>query len=102
MIKTLKDRNDNKFGEYDVPEKGSKDIKAHKFLGDEMVNCPISSSDYIEQGYRCYRVSEFDATFLAQNLPNICRKHKLEMMVIKGIIYIKDTKKYDQPKNPYT
>lgn len=101
MVNSIQDRNNNKFGEHETPIV-RQEVKIKKQLSEEMISGDPSPQDYIEQGYRCYRVIDFDPTQLAHNLPNMCRRNKWEMMVIKGIIYIKDTKRYDTPRNPYT
>lgn len=98
-MKTTKERNNEKFGEFQSVEK--EDLSTPKLLIEEMVNMPISPEDYIQQGYRCYKMREFDILELVRNLPSICRRNKLEVLVIDNILYIKDTYKYER-KNPYT
>ena len=99
-MKSTKERNNEKFGEYEVPEIMDK-LPLVKPLSEEMLLLPVTSTDYINQGYRCYKMSDFDNVELAKRIPNICRREWLEIMVIGDTLYVRDTYKYDQPKNPY-
>jgi len=58
-------------------------------------------NEYIIQGYRTYLLKDFPISHLIGGLPNISRRNRLEIMVIEGIVYVKDTDRYDN-KNPYT
>lgn len=71
-----------------------------KTKDEEMPELPTTVIDYITLGYRCYNMSDFNGTLLARNLPTICRKNKLDIVVVGNIVYVKETKEYDR-KNPY-
>jgi hypothetical protein len=58
-------------------------------------------NDYITQGYRCYLLKDLPIKNLASSLPSLCRRNRLEYLILGNIIYIKNTNKYDQPRNPY-
>ena len=58
-------------------------------------------NDYITYGYRTYPLKDFNMSSFVREIPNLARKYHLEIMVIDGIIYVKDTDKY-LIKNPYT
>ena len=57
--------------------------------------------DYTIQGFRSYLLKDLPMKDLIAKMPSLCRKHRLEILVIDNIVYIKNTDKYDQPKNPY-
>lgn len=58
-------------------------------------------SDYITQGYRCYLLKDLPIKNLASQLPSLCRNNRLEYLILGSILYVKNTNKYDQPRNPY-
>lgn len=57
-------------------------------------------NDYINQGYRVYKLADFPISHFVKQMTNLARKYRLEILVIDDIVYIKDTNKYDN-KNPY-
>ena len=57
--------------------------------------------DYTLQGFRSYRLKDFPIPNLISKMHLLCRKHRLEILIIDNIVYEKNTNKYDQPRNPY-
>lgn len=56
--------------------------------------------DYTTQGYRSYLLSDFNFQHLVTQLPNLQRRNKLEILIIDGLVFVKQTDRYDK-KNPY-
>ena len=57
-------------------------------------------NDYITYGYRVYSLRDFEIGKFISRIPDLARRYRLEIMVMEGKVYVKNTDKYDN-KNPY-
>lgn len=66
-----------------------------------MYLCYMNIADYINRGYRVYRLEDFNLSLLSSKLPILQRQYRIEVEVRDKLVMVRDTSKYDLPKNPY-
>lgn len=58
-------------------------------------------ADYINKGYRVYKLEDLNLSVLYNNLYTLQRQYRLDVEITDDLVLVKDTNKYDSPRNPY-